>query len=176
MDTRELMWLELMKFYGLKEVVGPVDNPIIVGWFKELGFEWIKDDETAWCSLTINIMAKRLNLDYSGKLDARSWLEIGNEVTVPKIGHIVIFWRISKDGWRGHVGLYAGESEDGNIIFVFGGNQGNMICIKGYPKESSSYGLLGYRELPEPVKLSSKEKVDASIKNISIDRNLERYT
>jgi hypothetical protein len=57
METRELIWFELMKFYGLKEIPGPVNNQTIVAWFKELGYAEIRDDETAWCSLTINIMA-----------------------------------------------------------------------------------------------------------------------
>ena len=148
METRELMWLELMKYYGLKEITGPVDNEIIVAWFKELGFPQVQDDETAWCSLTINIMARRLNLTHTGRLDARSWMNVGKAITEPRIGHIVVFWRVAKiTGWQGHVGLFAGYNEDKTKILTFGGNQGNMIGIMPYPVSSPSFGLLGFREI-----------------------------
>jgi len=147
METRELIWFELIKFHGLKEIPGPVDNPIIVAWFKEMGYEDIQDDETSWCSLTINIMAKRCGLEYTGKLDARSWMKIGTQVIEPKIGHLVVFWRENKEGWKGHVGLFSGFSEDKKQVFTLGGNQGNMIGLRAYPITSFDFGLLGYREL-----------------------------
>lgn len=148
MEPRELMWLELMKFYGLSEIPGEVDNQTIVDWFKELGHPEIKDDETAWCSLTINIMAKRLNLPYSNKLDARSWMDIGKFILEPKLGHITVFWRGERNGgWQGHVGLFAGYNSDKTQIYTLGGNQGNMISLRAYPVNSANFGLLGFREL-----------------------------
>ena len=147
MESRELMWLELMKFHGLTEIPGEVDNATIVDWFAQMGHPEVKDDETPWCSLTINIMAKKLGLQYSGKLDARSWLGVGNVVNEPKIGHVVIFWRESVSGWKGHVGLFAGWSEDRKVIYTLGGNQGNSIGIRAYPFKSASFGVLGFREL-----------------------------
>jgi len=147
MENRENMFLELMKFYGLKEISGDIDNETIVSWFKELGFPYIKDDETAWCSLTINIMARRLGLAHSGRLDARSWLQVGKEITDPKIGHIVVFWREQKSGWKGHVGLFAGYNSDKSAVFTLGGNQGNAIELRAYPVKSASFGLLGFREI-----------------------------
>jgi uncharacterized protein (TIGR02594 family) len=146
MENRELMWLELMKYYGLMEIMGPKNNPIIVNWFEEMGFP-NEPDETSWCSLTINIMAKKLGLPYTGKLDAKSWMKIGTEVLEPRIGHIVVFWRINKVGWQGHVGLYAGHSAGRSLIFVLGGNESDMVTIKPYPVNSSNFGLLGFREI-----------------------------
>ncbi len=147
METRELIWLELMKFHGLKEIPGEVDNPIIVAWFKELGFPEIQNDETAWCSLAVNIAAKHAGLPFTGRLDARSWMRVGKPVTEPKLGHITVFWRGEKTGWQGHVGLFAGLSLSKNEIYTLGGNQGNMLGIRAYPIDSPSFGLLGYREL-----------------------------
>lgn len=139
----------MMKYYGLVEVPGPKHNPIILQWFEELGYPEIKDDETAWCSLTVNIMAKRLGLEHSGKLDARSWMKTGKSVdsTSPKIGHIVVFYRNSTASWQGHVGLFAGWSKDKKGIWTLGGNQKNMITISEYPVISPMVGLLGFREL-----------------------------
>jgi uncharacterized protein (TIGR02594 family) len=148
METRELIWLELMKWHGLQEVPGSLSNPTIISWFKEFGYDWVEDDsETAWCSLTINKVAKDCGLEYTGKLDARSWMTIGKGVTDPKIGHLVVFWREKKAGWKGHVGLFAGWSKDKKHILTLGGNQNNMIGIRAYPIAAFDFGLLGYRDL-----------------------------
>lgn len=146
-EPNELIWLEMMKFYGLKEIPGPVDNPVIVAWFKELGYEEIQDDETAWCSLTVNIMAKRLGLEHTGKLDARSWMKIGKSTDDPLIGDIVVFYRGSRNSWQGHVGLFAGYNKDKSQIITFGGNQNNMIGLCAYPVNGAEFGLLGFRKL-----------------------------
>ncbi len=129
--------------YGVTEIVGEKDNPTIVNYFKEIGYNWVKDDETAWCSCFINWVALTLGLERSRKLDARSWLDIGTEVTTPMMGDIVIFWRVSMSSWKGHVAIYINESEDGKYINVLGGNQNNKVCIRPYNKNR----LLGYRRL-----------------------------
>jgi uncharacterized protein (TIGR02594 family) len=149
MEARELMWLELMKYYGMAEVPGPQSNPVILEWFKEMGFPNVVDDsETAWCSLVMNIVAKRCNLPYTGKLNARSWNRIGKQVIFPEIGDIAIFYRVNRTSWEGHVGLFAGLSLDKKTIWTLGGNQNNKIWIAGYPKDSADFGLLEYRSIP----------------------------
>jgi len=147
METRELIWIEMMKFYGLREVPGVASNPLIIKWFKELGYPGIQDDETAWCSLTVNIMAKNSGLEFTGKLDARSWMKIGTEVIEPHLGHIVIFWREKIKGWKGHVALFAGYNSTKNKIWCLGGNQNNQIGMYEYPILTPTFGLLGYRSL-----------------------------
>ena len=127
--------------YGTKEIVGEKHNPEVVKYFKEIGFKQINDDETPWCSAFINWCALKSGLERSKKLDARSWLDIGNKIKDPSIGDICIFWRENKDGWKGHVGIYINETSTG--INVLGGNQGNEVCIKEYPKKR----LLNYIRL-----------------------------
>ena len=148
MEPRELIWLELMKYYGLKEILGPLSDKTIMSWFKEFGYDWVEDDSTtAWCSLTMNKMAKDCGLEYTGKLDARSWTKVGKSIDVPHIGDLVVFWREKKTAWQGHVGLFAGYNKEKTQILTFGGNQGNMIGIAPYPIEAADFGLLGFREL-----------------------------
>lgn len=147
MEPRELIWLELMKYYGLKEIPGPVHNTIILAWFKDLGYPEIDNDETAWCSLAINKMAKDCGLEYSGKLDARSWMKVGKSTDTPHIGTVTVFWREQKAGWKGHVGLFAGYNKDKSQIITFGGNQNNMIGFYSYPVAAADFGLLGFREI-----------------------------
>lgn len=146
-EPRELMWFELMKYYGMKEIPGPVHNTIILSWWKKLGYDWIKDDETAWCSLAMNIMAIEHGIEHTGKLDARSWMKIGKATDDPSIGDMVVFYRGIKTGWQGHVGLYAGHNKERDKIITFGGNQNNMIGFYPYPVNGADFGLLGFRVL-----------------------------
>ena len=133
--------LEILKFYGLKEVFGPDANVLIVKMFKEIGYTWINDDETAWCSASLNYFCKKLGYQRSYRLDARSWLKVGEEIMTPQIGDVVVFWRNSVSSWEGHVGLYI--SEEGDNIYCLGGNQDDMIRISPYSKSR----VLGYRRL-----------------------------
>jgi uncharacterized protein (TIGR02594 family) len=137
----EELLLEVLKHYGLKEVSGPQVNTHIIEFFKEIGFDWVNSDETAWCSASLNYFCKKLGYERSGKLDARSWLKVGTEVKTPSIGNVVVFWRNKPDSWEGHVALYINEDKDN--IFVLGGNQGDSISIAPYQKNR----VLGYRSL-----------------------------
>lgn len=128
--------------YGVKETVGSKDNLRILKYFNELGFDGAKlKDETAWCSAYANWVAKTSGYEYSGKLTARSWLRIGTSTSIPKVGDIVVFWRESPQSWKGHVGFFIKETK--NYVYVLGGNQRNMVCIKAYPKPK----VLDYRQL-----------------------------
>jgi uncharacterized protein (TIGR02594 family) len=93
------------------------------------------------CSGSMNFFAKKHGYERSGKLDARSWLKVGEVVTEPKLGDVVVFWRESKSSWKGHVGLYI--NHDTNYIYCLGGNQSGSIRITPYPIDR----LLGYRRL-----------------------------
>jgi uncharacterized protein (TIGR02594 family) len=133
--------LEMLRHYGMKEIFGPTHNPEIVAMFKDIGYDWVKDDETAWCSASLNYFCKKLGYEKSGKLDARSWLQMPIQVLKPTMGDVVVLWRNDPNSWEGHVGLYiAGDIND---IYVLGGNQNNMINISSYPRNR----ILGFRQL-----------------------------
>lgn len=128
--------------FGIREIVGKKDNPEVLKYFNEIGFNGSKlKDETSWCSAFINWCAKKSNLPYSGKLTARSWLKIGMQVKKPQIGDVVVFWRESRQSWKGHVALFIRETDI--YIYVLGGNQNNQVKISAYPK----YKLLQYRRI-----------------------------
>lgn len=130
-----------LKQYGTWEWKGEKHNPEVLKYFKEIGHSWVKDDETAWCSAFINWVCKKANLDFTGKLNARSWLNIGKKINKPEPGDIVVFWRESKSSWKGHVGLFINQTDD--FIYVLGGNQSNQVNIKPYHKNR----LLSYRRI-----------------------------
>lgn len=136
-------------FYGLKELQGKEENtPEIVAFFKEIGHAWVKTDETAWCAAACNALLKRAGFPHTGKLDARSFLELGEQVSIPRpLGSsnefvdLVVLWRIDPNGWQGHVGFFINERED--QIYILGGNQSNMMQTNPYPRGR----LLQYRRV-----------------------------
>lgn len=126
---------------GIKEIVGSQHNPEVLKYFQETGHDWVKDDETAWCSAFANWVCMKAGKMRSGKLNARSWMTVGEKVTEPKVGDIVIFWRESPHSWKGHVAFFV--REQGHYIYVLGGNQKNSVCVQAYQKRK----LLEYRRV-----------------------------
>ncbi|GAG88566.1 unnamed protein product [marine sediment metagenome] len=127
--------------YGVTEIVGGEHNPTILKYFKDIGHSWVKDDEMAWCSAFVNWCCFHAGKNYTGELNARSWLKVGHRAVEPQVGDIVVFWREKESGWKGHVGFYINETED--YINVLGGNQSNQVKIAAYPK----HRLLQYRRV-----------------------------
>lgn len=129
--------------YGVKEIVGGDHNETILNYFKEIGHDWVQDDETAWCSAFINWLCEKEGYTRSDKLNARSWLHVGHRVEPEnvKVGDIVVIWREKPSSWKGHVGIYINEDED--YINILGGNQSNQVRISAYPKKR----LLQYRRM-----------------------------
>ena len=143
LPTPLAMHLKFMEFYGLREIPGTENNPVIMSWAKDLKLTWVQNDETAWCSLMMNWIAWTLGIEMTWKLTARSWLDVGRNIALEEatLGHMVIFWRISPNSEWGHVGLLAGV--EGNDIYVHGGNQSNQANCSPYPKSR----LLAVKEL-----------------------------
>ncbi|MFN5911390.1 MAG: hypothetical protein ACK45H_08660 [Bacteroidota bacterium] len=56
---------------------------------------------------------------------------------------MVVFWREAMDSYKGHVGIWLGETAEG--VVCLGGNQDNSVCIRVYEKTN----VLGYRRLPK---------------------------
>ena len=128
--------------YGVKEDKDAGEhNPRILEYLKEIGYAGIKDDETPWCSTFVNFCAKVAGLERSKKLNARSWLDVGEPVTDPQPGDVVIFWRESKTSHKGHVAIFINKNSTHH--YVLGGNQGNMVQISPY----ANGRVLGYRRL-----------------------------
>jgi hypothetical protein len=76
-------------------------------------------------------------LSHPPGLDARSWLEWGHELQVPKPGCIVVFWRGSRTAWEAMSRSISAPASGP----VLGGNQRNGVSIEDY----SARQVLGYR-------------------------------
>ena len=138
------------RFIGIKELPGDEDNPFIMSMLR-LDNSWPANDETPWCSGFVNYVAWLLRLPRSKSLRARSWLTVGRPLPLEhaEVGFdVVIFKRGSgkQPGPNvikapGHVAFYAGTV--GTKIHVLGGNQGDAVTVREYPKSR----LLGVRRL-----------------------------
>jgi uncharacterized protein (TIGR02594 family) len=129
---------------GQKEMTGAGNNLHIVNYAKEAGFTWINDDETPWCSIFVNWVARKAGLKGTNKTNARSWLLTGQPVdNNPEPGDVVVFWREQPDSWKGHVGFFLGFSVDKSRVYCIGGNQGDQVSLSAFPSDT----VLGFRRL-----------------------------
>lgn len=128
---------------GVKEISGSQHSKRILEYAKESGFAWVNDDETPWCSIFLNWVAKKAGLKQSSSASARSWLNIGESITNPEPGDVVVYYRGNINSWQGHVGIFMGFSMDGSRIYTLGGNQMDSVSISAYGTDK----LLGFRRL-----------------------------
>src|SRR5215211_4575366 len=117
----------------LKEAQGPANNATIVEMFRVSGHPEVKDDETPWCAAFVGACLRLSGYKSSGSLGARSYQTFGEDLrNQPRKGCIVVFWRDDPKSAKGHVALY--DREDGDGIFVLGGNQGDAVSFGRFPK------------------------------------------
>ena len=147
------------RFQGIKEIPGDDDNPFILSMLR-LDQGWPKGDEVPWCSAFVNYVCWLLRVPRSKSLRARSWLQIGEPVSLDlaQIGYdIVVMNRGTGDpdpdnlNDIGHVGFFAGVEREGErvSIWILGGNQGNTVSKRRYDARD----LLGVRRLHRPSSL-----------------------
>jgi uncharacterized protein (TIGR02594 family) len=138
-----LPWFEEAKhLVGTKEVLGKGSNPEILTWAEDLDLQY-KDDDVPWCGLFV---AHCLGLTLpeealpGNPLGARQWERFG-DATEPRLGAVMVFWRVSPASGKGHVGFYVGEDADKTAFQILGGNQSNRVCLTWVGKDR----LLGAR-------------------------------
>lgn len=140
-ETVPLVWYEeARRQLGTAEKPGPVSNPKILQWAGDLGIRYGGDD-IPWCGLFVaHCVGSTLPAEPlpNNPLGARNWGKFGLECK-PLLGAILVFWRESKNGSKGHVGFYHGE--DSSAYHVLGGNQSDKVSIARINKDR----LLGAR-------------------------------
>lgn len=131
-------------YLGTAEIPGKSNNPVIMNWYRRLLINFVADDETPWCSTLINFCASETGYERSGKLNARSWLAVGEPIRLKdaREGDVVIFRRGS-NGWEGHVAFFIATNHSHTYITHLGGNQGDKVSIAN----SDADKLLGIRRL-----------------------------
>lgn len=133
--------LEAIRLFGTHEVLGPRNNPVIVGWAEETHTTY-PGDATAWCGLFQSVIKKRAGWDYHPRgnaLWALNWADwgVGREGLVAMLGDTLVKKR--KGG--GHVTMYVGEDDPkllpkGQVVHYhcLGGNQSDAVDIVRIPK------------------------------------------
>lgn len=123
---------------GISEVAGAQDNPRIIEYHKATNLEAEKvklTDEVAWCASFVSWCLEQAGLKSTDDAWALSYKNYGTKLDIPTKGCICVF---SRDGGN-HVAFF--DHQVGDDIYVLGGNQSNMVCIKAYPKSR----LLAFR-------------------------------
>ncbi len=124
---------EAFKTFGLEEIPGDFHSKEILDMAGFLGGvieDFYTRDEIPWCGLAVSYWIKRAGFEppknYS-QVRARDFASWGKPAKKPSFGDVLVFWRGSRDGRDGHVGLYV--AEDTQAYYVLGGNQGDKVCI-----------------------------------------------
>lgn len=100
---------------------------------------------TAWCAAFVNSTLAKAGMSGTGALNAKSFLEWGDEVNEPQRGDVVVLSRGDPNGWQGHVGFFDGYNDDGSIRLL-GGNQGAAGEVSVQSFDASR--VLGIRRQP----------------------------
>lgn len=135
---KDLLKVALSQF-GIQEIHGEENNPEILKYSIETGINWIKDDETPWCSIFVNWCALKAGYEMSKNPSAKSWLNVGTKIEVPEIGCICLIGKSETD--ITHVCFYDGETE--NHVNCLGGNQCDRVKYSMFKKDS----IFMYRKL-----------------------------
>lgn len=102
------------------------NNPNINALYKNVGFDGIAGDKTAWCAAFAGSMLKKNCFKYNKSLAAGSYTNYGHPINISQAqkGDIVIF---NRDGGTGHVAFFHSFSDTPGYIWVVGGNQSNSV-------------------------------------------------
>lgn len=149
------MLVEAIKLHGTVETPGAKDNPVILGWAKEVGLERAySHDSIPWCGLFLAVVAARAGKRLPhNPLWALNWARWGEDGGQPELGDVLVFTRAG----GGHVGIYVGE--DAAHYHVLGGNQHDMVCFTRLAKERlyacRAYYAVGRPANVRPIVLTS---------------------
>lgn len=123
------------------------DQNTLSEFFKKYAGVSINPYKTAWCAAFANAVLGEMGIEGTGKLNAKSFLNFGTEVSEPEVGDIVVFDRGAPGSWQGHVGFFQGYDDKGQLL-ILGGNQGPTnkggVSVKAYGTER----LRGFRRPP----------------------------
>lgn len=130
------------RFVGIRETAGTASNPLVLAMLR-LDQSWPTEDAVPWCSAFLNFVCWLLRVPRSKSLAARSWLTVGRSVPLaeakPGFDVVVLQRGAGKQPGPtviqapGHVGFYAGLSEDGKSVLLLGGNQGDAVSVAQFP-------------------------------------------
>lgn len=151
-DTRgdEPLWLKIARRETGTAEWERGSNPRIVEYLSSvttLARDRQQDDNTAWCAAFVNWCLTIAGETPRNSAWALDWARWGRAASPPRIGVVVVWKRTFRGQSGGHVGFYLSETP--SQIEVIGGNQGNSVSVRRYPKNGMSgetrYEFVSYR-------------------------------
>lgn len=120
---------------GVTEWEGPETNPRIFSYLNVAKNGLNQDrfsDETPWCAAYVSYVLHHAGAIVARTMVAKSHQESGLKIDFSKveIGDVIILHNGNPSEWRGHVGFYI--NHDADVVWLLGGNQRGMVCIKSY--------------------------------------------
>lgn len=115
---------------GVEEIAGEKANAIILEYFKAAKYK-TTEDETPWCAAFVCWCLENAGFQSPKSAWSLSFLNWGVQLGGPKLGCIAVLRR-GIDPNKGHVGFVVGYNA--LTISILGGNQGNKVCIRTYPR------------------------------------------
>lgn len=134
---------------GVAEVAGAGNNPRILDYAHEAGFDTYTHDSEPWCALFMAWCLHSAGHPHTRSLAARSYEGYGKKLAEPYKGCIIVLSR-TDDPQLGHVGFY--DHEEGEMVYVLGGNQGDKVSVAAF----SVSRVLAYREPSQTTRISRK--------------------
>jgi uncharacterized protein (TIGR02594 family) len=139
MDDDPVWLARAQREIGIKERPGLADHPRILEYHGATKLH-AKHDEVPWCSAFVCWVMEGTDIPSTRSAAARSWLTWGRKLDKPQRGCVVVLDRRSDDNPKAaHVAFYL--HDEGDSVRLLGGNQGNAVSTKLYPKSR----VLGYR-------------------------------
>ena len=127
-------WLDLAyKELGVRETPGEKTSPRIREYLDTVTGGEKLTDEDAWCSAAMNYVIERSGMEGTDSAAAVSWNRWGRKLSGPKVGCLVVLWRVHPDDWRSYVGFVVDVDFDKKRIKVYGANQQDPWCEQWFP-------------------------------------------
>jgi uncharacterized protein (TIGR02594 family) len=127
---------------GVKEIPGTKMNFLIAA------MNWLShgagNEDDPWCGSMVNFCHWVLGFQCAqNPSGARSWLNAGLTIDPVKAepGDVVVLWRESREGWKGHVGFFHGWGPSRSTVILLGGNQSDGVTVASFARER----ILGVR-------------------------------
>lgn len=160
LSTGEPAWLvHARSWIGTSERRGRAADPGILAFYRDAGHPEISDDSVAWCAAFAGACLARSGIVPTGSLRARSYLDWGRPLDVPRRGAIAVLSRGSSPA-LGHVGFLIEARSD--KVLILGGNQGDKVSIAAFPRSR----VLSYRWPEETMSLSRTDGFDAALAHV----------
>ena len=131
-------WVELARkdmAAGVKEVPGSAGHPRILEMYDNAGLAHGTDDDQSWCGCALGTWLKEADYPVPANFyGAKQFETYGRKLDTFQPGAICVFYRtkLRERDWRRHVTI--GIEETATHIKCLGGNQGDAVSIRSFPK------------------------------------------